>query len=498
MNNFFDLNNSEIIEKYQSILEELVNENFIGVDKNIHYPSSKKFFIQYLINHNVNENIIYKKISKEFEFENLSLLDIDLEEVIVNDLGLLYKDTFYFLNPFFNVNKNIYDKNKELLIFKNIGLIKPEDFSYINEKLNEVEDNEDGAQYFLNNIIYKAINSNVFNITIDIDQDIKDSDILFNYKNNVYQIEEKYQYKNIPDISGIESFNNKKYYIDLKKIESGNNKILYFINISKYDNVKSIIEIETKYGNKIKEMLGYSNGLFILSQKNDYGLYYSILKNIVDSTNKKIFSFEEKITTKVDGVFQTEKIEDFDVNLFDVVFVKDIKGKLQIDLIKNALQLGKLVITSTIAQDSLLALSSFITNFNLDKSLLAEKLIGIYHTTLLPRVCSVCSDTYEIKKSPIIKEDKFKPYKMGIKPEAPVKKANHKGCSNCNHGYEDGVFVSELLDNDKDVSQQIENEFNIRELRNLKQSKRWDTIYLYARFLVERNVITIEDVKNIL
>lgn len=499
MENFFELNNNDIINKYQNIVTELINENFISIDENIHYPSSSKFFINYLISHNINENIIYNKISKEFDIELFDINKIDINDIILTDIGVQVKDVFYFINPFFNVNKNINEKNKNLLIFNKNGIIKPKDYNEIKQILKEESINNEGADYFLNNIIYKAINSNCSKLIINIEEDEKSS-IYYNFNNNVYKIEESYKYKDVPDISGVRSFNGKDYYIDIEKVKNSDNNVIYFINVSDFNNVSKIVDIDSKYGDKIEEMLGYSNGLFVLSQKNDYGLYYSFLKNIAENKNKKIFSYEEKITTKVNSVFQTNNLEDSieNINLFDVIFIKDIKNNSHINLIKKSLQLGKLVIVSTISQDSLLALSSFISNFDLDKNLLAEKLIGVYHTTLLPKVCNVCSETYPIKQSNIIKEDKFRSYQMGIKPDTTIRRVNHKGCSNCNNGYEKGVYVSELLDNDKDVSKQIENVFNIRELRNLKQSKRWDTIYLYARLLVEKNVITIEDVKNIL
>ena len=498
MENFFELNNNDIIKKYQNIVAELINENFINIDENIHYPSSSKFFINYLIAHNVNENIIYNKISKEFNIELFDFNNVEIKDIIFTDIGIQVKDAFYFTNPFFNVNKNINEKNKDLFIYNKNGIIKPKDYNEIKHILKEDNINNDGANYFLNNLIYKAINNNCFKIVINMDKE--DSSIYYNFNNNVYKIEESYKYKDVPNISGLHTFNDKNYYVDIETVKSSDNNVIYFINISDYSNVSEIIEVESKYSEKIEEMLSYSNGLFVLSQKNDYGLYYSFLKNVSKNKNKKIFSYESKITTKVDNVFQTNNIDESisNINLFDVIFIKDIKNENHVNLIRKSLQLGKLVVISTISQDSLLALSSFISNFNLDKNLLAEKLIGVYHTTLLPKVCQVCSKSYPIKQSKIIKEEKFKSYQMGIKPESIVRKVNPKGCSNCNQGYEKGVFISELLDNDKDVSKQIENIFNIRELRNLKQSKRWDTIYLYAKLLVEKNIITIEDVKNIL
>lgn len=498
MKNFFELNNNDIINKYQDIITELIDENFINVDEAIYYPSSSKFFINYLISHNVNENIIYNKISKEFNIELFSFNNVEIKDVIITDIGIQVGEAFYFTNPFFNVNKNINEKNKDLLIFKKNGIIKPRDYNQIKNILKEDNINNNGNDYFLNNIIYKAINKKCFKIVINMTEE--ESSIYYNFNNNVYKIEESYKYKEVPNISGLQKFNSKDYYIDIEEVKNSDNETMCFINISEYDDVREIFDVELKYNEKIEEMLSYSNGLFVLSQKNDYGLYYSFLKNVAKSKSKKIFSYENKITTKINNVFQTNNIDESisNINLFDVIFIKDIKNEEHVNLIKKSLQLGKLVIVSTISQDSLLALSSFISNFNLDKNLLAEKLIGVYHTTLLPQVCQICSEHYPIKQSKIIKEEKFKSYQMGIKPESTIRKVNPKGCSNCNNGYEKGVFISELLDNDKDVSRQIENIFNIRELRNLKQSKRWDTIYLYARLLVEKNIITLEDVKNIL
>ena len=153
MENFFELNNNDIINKYQNIITELINENFINIDENIHYPSSSKFFINYLISHNINENIIYNKISKEFGIELFDINKIDINDIILTDIGVQVKDVFYFINPFFNVNKNINEKNKNLLIFNKNGIIKPKDYNEIKQILKEESINNEGADYFLNNII---------------------------------------------------------------------------------------------------------------------------------------------------------------------------------------------------------------------------------------------------------------------------------------------------------------------------------------------------------
>ena len=214
MQNFFELNNNDIINKYQNIVTELINENFINIEDNINYPSSSKFFINYLFSHNINENIIYNKISKEFDIELFDIDKLEIQDVILTDIGIQVKDVFYFVNPFFNVNKKINESNKSLLIFNKNGIIKSKDYEYIKEALKKESINNEGSDYFLNNIIYKAINKNCFKLIINIEKE-KSSSIYYNFNNNVYRIEEVYKYKDVPDISGVRNFNGRDYYICL-------------------------------------------------------------------------------------------------------------------------------------------------------------------------------------------------------------------------------------------------------------------------------------------
>ena len=79
-----------------------------------------------------------------------------------------------------------------LLIFNKNGIIKPKDYNEIKQILKEESINNEGADYFLNNIIYKAINSNCSKLIINIEEDEKSS-IYYNFNNNVYKIEESYK-----------------------------------------------------------------------------------------------------------------------------------------------------------------------------------------------------------------------------------------------------------------------------------------------------------------
>jgi hypothetical protein len=497
MDKILNKKDEDIIKIYNNIIGELIRENLIGLEMEVHYPSTVKFFIETLLKYNINTNIIYNKIGTFFDLDVLSYNESKQTDYIVNDLGVIVDEVFYLKNPFSNVSRNIIEKHKEYAFFEKIGIIKEIDYQKImNYKLED--NNSFSSEYFLINIIEKAINKNVTEIFIPYNSQKVVSDIIFNFNNNYFTIEDKYRYSELPSIEKVLTFNKKDYYIKTKTIEDGDNK-LFFLYINEYKVERTIESFDKKYKNKILEMLTSSSGLFLMSEKNESDLYYIFLQTLKSKTNKKIISIENEIQAKIDNVFQTKNIiNGNDLSLFDVVFVKNVSTKEQIQVIVEALQLGKLVLVSTVSQDSLIALSSLISNFDIDKYLLSEKIIGVYHSTILPEVCEYCSDLYPIKESEIINEEAFSAYKMSIDKDQEIRKAHKEGCSNCLLGYSGGVVASELLTKDKDVATEIEKDFNIRELRNLKESKRWETVYSYSRYLVERQHVCINDVKNIL
>lgn len=497
MNTIGNRTNTQIIKVYDNIIKELIAENLIEFNTEIEYPNTVKSFIEKLFNFGINENIIYLKISKHLELDIFKYNEKDKENYIINDLGIIFNSVFYLRNPLSNVSRNIIKRHKEYAFFESIGIIKETDFSFIlNYKKKSID--KFSSYFFLINIIEKAINKEVNEIFIQYNEKKRDSDIIFNYNNNYFKIEEQYEYSDLPEIEDIINFNGKDYFIELKTIKESDKK-LFFIYINEYKVNKTIVEYDKKYNKKIMEMLTSSSGLFLLSEKNESDLYYILMEELTSCSNKKIISFEKKIKANVENVFQTKKIiTGSNLSLFDVIFVKNVNTEEEISVIVEALQLGKLVIVSTVSQDSLIALSSLIANFDIDKYLLSEKILGVYHSTILPEVCDSCSIDYPIKESLIAEEEAFETYKMSIESDHLIRKAQKEGCSKCLNGYTGGTVVSELLTKDKDVATEIEGDFNIRQLRNLKESKRWETVYSYSRYLVAKKTICIKDVKNIL
>jgi type II secretory ATPase GspE/PulE/Tfp pilus assembly ATPase PilB-like protein len=494
MDDLLNLKETDLIKKYDGIIKTLMQENLLNLSSDIVYPSSSKFFIDTLLSLGVNHNLIYNKIKKEF---NLTVFNnIEAEDLFVNSLGVIHEGTFYLKNPFSNISKRTLVNNKKTSYFDKIGIISEDNYNKIINK-NEKNENYFESLYFLTSIIEKAVKEGVSEIFIPNNKESGTSDIFFNFNNNYYEVEEKYEFSFLPDIDNLQDFLGEQYYVDFNIVKS-EDKDLFFIYLNKYHVDISIDELDKKYALQLNEMITSSSGLFLISEKNETNLYYIMLDSLRKKTNKKIISFEHKIKSNIKDVLQTTNInnEDLNLSLFDVVFIKNVKGEEEVELIINSLQQGKLVVISTISQDSLTALSTLISSFDIDKYLLSEKIIGVYHSTILPKVCDSCSVEYPIKKSPLLEEKKFQIYKMSVSPDHLIKKANLAGCSLCNKGYVGKVVVSELLENDKDVSGEIENNFNIRELRNLKQSKRWETIQSYSKYLVERNIVTLEDVKK--
>lgn len=160
--------------------------------------------------------------------------------------------------------------------------------------------------------------------------------------------------------------------------------------------------------------------------------------------------------------------------------------------------MGKFVFISVISKDSIGSLNKLLSIYpeKLNRNLISENLLAIYHIITLPLVCKNCSIDIKLKDHPYKNDSQFKFLYETKDVESVIKIANRVGCEECKSGYLGGILISEFLENDTDLSMTIEDGFNMRKVRNMKDSKRWENLGINAEVQLIKGLISLEDIKN--
>jgi hypothetical protein len=495
--------NKEIIESYSDILENLFDERLITENQFLFRDcvSSLKDVFLSLKKLNINERLIINKISDSYGIKNIndSLLNSD-DYVITND-GIILENIYYLLNPF-NIFNDKMKKNNSLYgnsFFDDIGIISSYDYNLFKKKLKSSlklkTTNDTIRKININEVIFSAIDNDVNEIIINNGVE----KILFSKNNNVFKSEFKTKHSFDLDIKNILKYKDSHYHIETVKMDDS----LYTIKIVNHKSIQDFEKDEKKYKSVVFDKLKKSSGLLIFSEKYNTSYYHFFLnyaKKI--HAGKKIISFEN-IKTKVDGVVQSnlneEKLNKEILLESDMVFVENLDSEEKADIIFRSLNLGKFVFVNIMSQDSVTALNSIIHAYpqKLDQILISEKLLGVFHTTVLPKVCEYCSSTVLLKDHPLRRDDDFAMLVQSNDPyTSELTVSNKGGCPSCEHGYNGKILVSEFLDYDKNLAEEIENGYNIRSVRNLKDSKRWETMFINSLTQALKGSITLEDIKS--
>lgn len=492
--------NKKAIELYSEIIKDLYNENFISKEILLKNPNilTLSEMLSFLLNIGTNHNIILNKISEKTNLKKFNFNEkINKNNIIIGQTGVIFDNVFYFLNPFSKISqkfKTENEKNFGKYFFNEIGLISIEDFEKIqkikespieinNEKINKIKTTE---------VIFEAIKAECEEIIFNKDFE----KILFNSKNNIYESNYKSSFS-VSSIDKVITYNRKEYYVKTEKI----NDKLVILKINKYTE-RPILEIEDKkYSTMVNNVILNSKGLFVLSSKNDNDYYHLFLEKLRDiHFGSKIISIEN-YKSKVNGIIQIKNISEITDSIIsesNIVCIENLDSIEKALIASNALNMGKFLFISVISKDSIGSLNKLLSIYpkKLNSNLISENLLAIYHISTLPLVCNNCAIDIKLKDHPYKNDSQFKFLYETKDVESIIKKANRVGCEKCNSGYVGGILISEFLENDTDLSMTIEDGFNMRKVRNMKDSKRWEHLGINAEVQLIKGLISLEDIKN--
>lgn len=488
------------IELYSEIIKDLYDENFISKEILLKTPNilTLSEMLSYLLNIGTNHNIILKKVSEKTNLKKFNFNEkINKNDIIIGHTGVIFNNVFYFLNPFSKISQKFKienEKNFGKYFFNEIGLISIEDFEKLqeikrstikinNEKINNIKTTE---------VILEAIKFECEEVIFNKDFE----KVLFNSKNNIYESNYKSSFS-ISNIDKVITYNRKEYYIKSEKI----NENLVILKINKYTERPNLEIEDKKYSSIVNNVILNSKGLFILSSKHDSDYYHLFLEKLRDiHFGSKIISIE-KCKSKVNGIIQIKNISEVNDNIIsesNIVCIENLDSKEKALIVSNSLNMGKFVFISVISKDSIGSLNKLLSIYpeKLNRNLISENLLAIYHIITLPLVCKNCSIDIKLKDHPYKNDSQFKFLYETKDVESVIKIANRVGCEECKSGYLGGILISEFLENDTDLSMTIEDGFNMRKVRNMKDSKRWENLGINAEVQLIKGLISLEDIKN--
>lgn len=482
---FFEHKNEYFLKKYNEIINYLINSNFINFNSDLVYPSNLNDISEILDKYFPSNSLLTEKISELFELKLFKEEFLKDDNSVINELGVIHNETFYFFDIFSNKSFNFYQKYKQYDILKNIGVISKENYQLL---LKKDKSTFESLSLKVDSILQKAINTNTDEVFFS-----SEGSVLFKTYANSFYIEEKillnkdfdYKEHNL-------KYNNQMYNISINKINIDSNTN-FLLKIRKEDEFL-FKDKKIRHYDKLNTYIHENKGIILLSSKNNSNIYYDTMKNI-SITNKRIISFDNEYIFKVPKVvnYKKSKLENYDLSLFDVVFINDIN--LHIEVFLKAVELGKLIVIFSNNKDSFIGIVNILDKTKINKYIFSENFLCSFHYTELPKLCECCKIETNIKDLNIFSENKYSIYKYGI-GENKLFINNHLGCNNCIKGYEDKVYISEILINDNDIAEYIEKNFNIRQLRNFIKSKRWEGEEDNSLYLLKKGYISINDIKK--
>lgn len=480
---FFEHKNEFFLQKYDEIINYLINSNFINFNTEIIFPSSIHDFYEQLNKYFPSDNLLMEKISEYF---NLPIFE-DNCSYSINDLGVCSNDTFYFLDIFSQKSFMLYNKYSKYGLIKNYGIISKEIYEKLiksNKKTNEE------LSFMIDNIIQRAILTNTSEFFISFN-----GSILFKTNANSYYIEDKILLPSNFDFNKLFfNYNNEEYSVIVEKI-SINDTISFNFKIITKDSY-SFSGKKMRHYDKLQNYILENKGIILLSSKNNNNLYYDTL-NKLSKLHKKIISFDNKNDFNINNVltYSNSFFNDNNIDLsnYDIIFINDIDLYSKVFL--KSVELGKLVIVFINNKDCLSSILNVLKKTTINKYIFSENFLCSLHYSEMPHLCDDCKIQKNKKEISLFNENMYSMYNYGI-GKNPIYINNKKGCNSCIKGYSKTVYISEILENDNDISDNIEQNFNIRQLRNFIKSKRWEGEEENSLYLLKKGIISIEDIKR--
>ena len=533
MFNYYVLNNDSYKNIFfcnQRIIKELYEKNILNIKDldNYELPTSMEQIIPKIEKIANKEKLFTDALSEILLIESFLKVknNIDSDYLIGNNYIVTNK-TLYSTNPLSDfiekLKENLKDYNKNELLFNKIGYITEKDLNEIiknevllkKEKYKKIKITNLLIENIFLEILISAIDkdSNSFNllykestlkVVFNIKKQIIEKDILTidndKYNEIIKYINSMFNEKDL--IKKIKDINYKLSLTANTSNEHGKTATILNIKISNLNKkINNINNLNIAYNEKksLKKLMRSSMGIIIVSSKNDLKeALYSVLKTKMETDKKKkqlIFSIEENIERTLQSVIQIEKNSenwvDGNYENYSIIVIEDIKTEKEL---KKAIELsteGKLLILGIKARNTINAFSK-ILSLSKNKEIFAEALLFIIQIDKIKRVCQYCSTSEEFIKEEYYSE--FSSFYNVPTMNTLVKKANHLGCENCLNGYDGLIDVSEFLENDSILVNNIIDKFNVNALRIEKNSNDWENIFESSLKLLKEEKTTVESI----
>ena len=217
-----------------------------------------------------------------------------------------------------------------------------------------------------------------------------------------------------------------------------------------------------------RRLIAANAGLIVVTGPAESGkrtlLYSSLLER--NATDANLCSVESSIERTIEGVNQipvadsTKYADAVRAALShrpDVLAISDLRDAETAQMAIDAALSGTLVFAAIEAPDAAMALWK-LTQFGIDRSMLACALMGILSRRLVRKLCSSCRESHDATSA----ERRI----FQLEPGRPLSLYSPRGCERCNHlGYNGRIGIHELLHVDDAFRQRLSGELSLPDLR---------------------------------
>lgn len=251
---------------------------------------------------------------------------------------------------------------------------------------------------------------------------------------------------------------------------------------------------------RFNNLLTYPNGILLVTGPTGSGkttTLYAVLKEL-NSIDKNIITVEDPVEYRLDGINQVQINPKSGLTFSsglrsilrqdpDIIMVGEIRDEETARLAIRAAITGHLVISTMHTNDAASTVSRLV-DMGIEPYLVASSVIGVVAQRLVRRICDNCKTEYISEK----KEEDI----LNLKESIKLYKGT--GCNKCyNTGYKGRTSIHEILEVDKNLRENINNNSSIDELRGIARNNGMTSLYENNRDLVLKGITSINELLKI-
>lgn len=251
---------------------------------------------------------------------------------------------------------------------------------------------------------------------------------------------------------------------------------------------------------RFNNLLSYPNGILLVTGPTGSGkttTLYAALQEL-NSIGKNIITLEDPVEYRLDGINQVQINPKSGLTFSsglrsilrqdpDIIMVGEIRDEETARLAIRAAITGHLVISTMHTNDAASTVSRLV-DMGIEPYLVASSVMGVVAQRLVRKICDSCKTEYISEKK---EEDILNIYE-------PIKLYKGKGCSKCyNTGYKGRTSIHEVLEVDKNMRQNINNNNSIDDLKELAKANGMISLYENNKDLVVKGITSINELLKV-